>query len=363
MDAEITIVGGGVIGLAIAAQVSSNCREVYVLEKNERCGMGVSSRNSEVIHAGIYYPQGTLKAILCVEGRELLYGLCAQNNIPHKKTGKIIIAVKDDELAELETLHQTALGNSIPSVRMLTKEQVQRMEPNVRAVGGLHSPETGILNAHALMDYYAHTAQTNGAQISCGTEVTGIEPMAGGYLVKTTNQRGESFEFTTGRVINSAGLCSDTVAAMSGAEYKLHYCKGDYFGIADSRRGLVNHLIYPVPEKNHVGLGVHLTLGLDGHMKLGPDTKYIDRVEDFRIDAGKSERFYAGASKFLPFLTPADVTPEMAGIRPKLQGPDDNFKDFVIREDRPGFINLVGMESPGLTASPAIAKYVERMLK
>jgi len=363
MDAEITIVGGGVIGLAIAAQVSTKYPNVYLLEKNERYGMGVSSRNSEVIHAGIYYPTGTLKALLCVEGRELLYQLCAKNDIPHKKVGKIIIAAKDDELAELETLHKTAVRNGVHSMRMLTGDEVHRMEPNVRAVAGLHSPETGIISAHALMDYYAHTAETNGAQISCGTAVTGIEPVSGGYLVKTTNPRGEEFEFTTERVINSAGLESDTIAAMSGAEYQLHYCKGDYFGIADRCRGLVNHLIYPVPEKNHVGLGVHLTLGLDGHMKLGPDTQYIDRVEDYRIDGNKAERFHAGASKFLPFLTPSDVAPEMSGIRPKLQGPADSFKDFVIREDRPGFINLVGMESPGLTASLAIAKYVEGMLK
>lgn len=363
MDAEITIVGGGVIGLAIAARVSGKHQNVYVLEKNERYGMGISSRNSEVIHSGIYYPTGSLKAKLCVEGLEMLYALCAGNGIPHKKTGKIIIAAKDDELAELETLHKTAVRNGVHSMKMLTGEEVHRMEPNVRAVAGLHSPETGIISAHALMDYYANTAQSNGTQISCGTEVTGIESVSGGYLVKTTNQRGEEFEFTTERVINSAGLESDTIAAMSGAKYKLHYCKGDYFGIADSRRGLVNHLIYPVPEKNHVGLGVHLTLGLDGHMKLGPDTRYIDRIEDFRIDATKAERFYASASKFLPFLMPADVTPEMAGIRPKLQGPEDSFKDFVIREDCPGFINLVGMESPGLTASPAIAKYVEGMLK
>ncbi len=363
MDSEITIIGGGVIGLAIAAHVSATSRHVCLLEKNERCGTGISSRNSEVIHAGIYYPQGTLKATLCVEGRERLYALCAGNDIPHRKVGKIIIAVIDDEMEELEILHHTALCNGIPSVRMLTKEQVLRMEPNVRAVGGLLSPETGILSVHALMDFYAHRAEANGALISCGTEVTGIEPTAGGYLVRTTNLQGERFEFTTERIINSAGLCSDTIAAMSGAEYKLHYCKGDYFGIADSRRGLVNHLIYPVPEKNHVGLGVHLTLGLDGHMKLGPDTAYIDRTEDFRIDETKAVGFHAGASRFLPFLTSTDVTPEMSGIRPKLQGPGDCFRDFVIREDRPGFINLVGMESPGLTASPAIATYVEGMLR
>ena len=363
MDSEITIIGGGVIGLAIAAQVSTRSRHVCLLEKNERYGTGVSSRNSEVIHAGIYYPQGTLKATLCVEGRERLYALCAGRNIPHRKVGKIIIAVIDDEMAELETLHQNALRNGIPSVRMLTKEQVLSMEPDVRAVGGLLSPETGILSAHALMDSYAHQAASNGALISCGTEVTGIEPTAGGYLVRTTNLQGERFEFTTERVINSAGLCSDTIAAMSGAEYKLHYCKGDYFGIADAHRGRVRHLIYPVPEKNHVGLGVHLTLGLDGHMKLGPDTAYIGRTEDFRIDETKAERFHAGASRFLPFLASADVTPEMSGIRPKLQGPEDGFRDFVIREDRPGFINLVGMESPGLTASLAIATYVEGMLR
>lgn len=363
MDAGITIIGGGVIGLAIAARISRTRCDVYVLEKNKTCGMGISSRNSEVIHAGIYYPTGSLKARLCVEGRERLYRLCAENGIPHKKTGKIIIAAVPEETAELETLHQNALRNGIPSVRMLTREEVNRMEPNVRAVAGLFSPETGILNVHALMDFYAHTAQSNGTQICCGTDVTDIQPVSGGYRVFTTGPDGEPFEFTTERIINSAGLCSDTLAALSGAEYQLHYCKGDYFGIADRHRGRVSRLIYPIPEKNHVGLGVHLTLGLDGHMKLGPDTEYTGRVEDFRIDASKRDRFYAGASGFLPFLTPDDVAPELSGIRPKLQGPDDPFRDFVIREDRPGFINLVGMESPGLTSSPAIATYVEDLLK
>ena len=363
MDAEVTIVGGGVIGLAIAARISSRFPDTCILEKNEQYGMGISSRNSEVIHAGIYYPQNSLKAKLCVEGREMLYRICAENVIPHKKTGKIIIATVPEEIEELEILRQNALNNGIASVQMLTQEQVSRMEPDVQAVAGLFSPESGILNVHSLMDYYAQTARSNGAQICCCTEVSGIEPLSGGYRVMTIGPQGEPFEFTTERIINSAGLCSDTIAAMSGAKYKLHYCKGDYFGVADRHRNRISHLIYPVPEKNHVGLGVHLTLGLDGHMKLGPDTTYIDRVEDFRVDAAKRNRFYAGASRLLPFLTPDDISPEMSGIRPKLQGPADAFRDFIIREDRPGFINLVGMESPGLTASPAIANYVEDLLK
>jgi L-2-hydroxyglutarate oxidase LhgO len=362
MDADITIIGAGVIGLAIASELADSRSNVFILERNISHGRGISSRNSEVIHAGIYYPAGSLKATLCVEGRHLLYETCARNNVPHKKIGKLIIATSENELHDISQLRERALRNGVPSVSLVSERQIRKMEPNIRAVGGLHSPDTGIVSAHALMDYYLHKARAEGAEIVYGTEVTGIEQTIRGYRVATLNQEGDHFDFVTEIVINAAGLESDTIARMAGVDYQLHYCKGDYFSVNNVKKGIVGRLVYPVPEKNHIGLGVHLTLDLTGRMKLGPDATYVDRVEDYKVHADKADQFYESAVKFLPFLRREDIAPDMSGIRPKLQGSGEAFRDFVISEDLPGFINLVGIESPGLTAAPAIAAHVKKIL-
>lgn len=361
MDSDITIIGAGVIGLAIASELADSKLNIFVLEKNLSHGMGVSSRNSEVIHAGIYYPHGSLKAQLCVEGRQMLYEICLKNNIPHHKTGKLIIAKTQNEMGEVEQLFRNAVNNGAP-VSLIDRDQVNSMEPNIKADGALLSPETGIISAHDLMNYYAHNAKMKGAEIAYGTQVVGIEPLSNGYKLKTLNSDGEYFDFVSERVINSAGLYSDTIAKMVGKDYTLHYCRGDYFSIDNVKKGTVQRLVYPVPEKDHVGLGVHLTLDLNGRMKLGPDATYIDRVEDYRVDASKRDQFYEAAVRFLPFIKREDIVPDMSGIRPKLQGRGEGFRDFVIKEDLPGFINLVGIESPGLTAAPAVAKYVKKLL-
>jgi len=361
LDADITIIGAGVIGLAIASELADGKKAIYILEKNECHGRGISSRNSEVIHAGIYYPQGSLKARLCVEGRNLLYETCMKNNIPHKKLGKLIIATTENELDKIEQLIVNAKQNGVSSVSFLEQARIHQMEPNIKAIGGLYSPETGIVSVHDLMNYYLHKARTEAAEIVCGTEVVSIEQDRSGFRIGTVNSQGEPFAFTSERVVNASGLQSDIIARMIGKDYTLHYCKGDYFSIANVKSGIVKRLVYPVPEKNHVGLGVHLTLDLGGRMRLGPDATYIDRVEDYYVDAGKRDQFYESAVKFLPFIRREDIVPDMSGIRPKLQGKGDGFRDFVISEDLPGFINLVGIESPGLTAAPAIARYVKSL--
>lgn len=362
MDADLTIIGAGIIGLAIAAELADGKKSIYIIEKNSAHGRGVSSRNSEVIHAGIYYPPGSLKSRLCIEGRELLYETCGKNSIPCKKTGKLIIARTEAEKGELERLWENAVRSGVSGVSLLDEARIREMEPNIRAVHALHSKETGIISAHSIMDYYLHTASANGAELACSTEVIGISPSAEGYRVETRNSEGESFSFTTEKLVNAAGLYSDAVAAMTGKDYVHHYCKGDYFSINNVKKGVVQRLIYPVPEKNCVGLGVHLTLDLQGRMRLGPDAAYIDKTEYYRVDELKRDQFYASAVKFLPFISKEDIVPDMSGIRPKLQGKGDGFRDFVISEDLPGCINLVGMESPGLTAAPAIARYVKKML-
>jgi len=361
MDADITVIGAGVVGLAVAAELADGRNNLYIIEKNASHGRGISSRNSEVVHAGIYYPARSLKGRLCVEGRVLLYDLCRQHNIPHKKLGKLIIAITEHEMGQIQQLHERAIQNGVSSVSLLGQQQVLEMEPHIKAVGGLFSPETGIISAHGLMDYYLHTARSRGAEIVCGTEVISIEQVNGGFMLSTINSQGERFDFSSERVVNAAGLYSDVIARMIGKEYTHHYCKGDYFSIANVRSGIVSRLVYPVPEKDHVGLGVHLTLDLGGRMKLGPDATYIDRTEDYKVRAEKGDQFYESAVRFLPFIRREDVVPDMSGIRPKLQGPGEAFRDFVISEDLPGFINLIGIESPGLTAAPAIARYVKKM--
>jgi L-2-hydroxyglutarate oxidase LhgO len=360
--ADIVIIGAGVIGLAVAAEVARPGLNIYILEKNSAHGSGISSRNSEVIHGGMYYPEGSLKATLCVTGRHLLYEIAAKYAIPHRKTGKLIIATTNDETEEIERLHENAKNNSINSTELITARRVAQMEPNIRVYAALYSPQTGIISAHDLMNHFLVQAQNRKAVLVNHTKVVRIEQEVHGYKIFTQNSGGEAFEFSCTAIINAAGLESDTIAGLAGSSYQLHYCKGDYCSISGVKKGLVQRLIYPVPEKNQAGLGVHLTIDLDGRLKLGPDATYIPREENYQIAAEKASLFYRRAGKFLPFLKEENVSPDTAGIRPKLQGPEDTFRDFVIKEDLPGFINLVGIESPGLTASPAIARLVKKML-
>lgn len=361
-NADITIIGAGVIGLAIAAEIARPGLNIFILEKNPTHGGGISSRNSEVIHGGMYYPQGSLKAGFCVAGRRLLYEIAAGNNIPHRKTGKLIVALTPEETEEIERLHENAKRNGVDSTKLITAGEIAQMEPNIKACAALHSPETGIISAHDLMNYFLLQARRKKAQLVNNTKVVRIERQGRNYIIFTKNSQGDAFSFSTNIVINAAGLESDTIANMAGGDYQLHYCKGDYCSISGVKQGTVQRLIYPVPVKNHVGLGVHLTIDLSGRLKLGPDTAYIPRTENYAVASEKAALFYQSAGKFLPFLKEENVSPDMSGIRPKLQGPADSFRDFVIREDLPGFINLVGIESPGLTSSPAIARHVKKML-
>ncbi|MGB5218179.1 MAG: NAD(P)/FAD-dependent oxidoreductase [Smithella sp.] len=359
---DITIIGAGVIGLAIAAEIARPDLSILILEKNHTHGGGISSRNSEVIHGGMYYPQNSLKASLCVEGNRRLYEIAAKNQIPHKKTGKLIVAVNTTEDEALERLYANGRANGLTALEMITRKQALDREPHVDAHAALYSPDTGIISVHDLINYFLFTAQQNKTQIVWRTKVVGIEKESQYYRLVTQNSRGEVFELLSAVVINAAGLESDTIANMMEGNYQLHYCKGDYCSISGVKPGIVQRLIYPVPAKKQVGLGVHLTMDLNGRYKLGPDTTYIERKEDYNVPLEKAELFYQSASKFLPFLKKENIHPDMSGIRPKLQGPDDDFRDFVIKEEAPGFINLVGIESPGMTASPAIARSVRKML-
>jgi len=368
-SADITIIGAGVVGLAVAAQLASEDREVYVLEKNKTFGQETSSRHSGVIHSGIYYTEGSLKAEMCVAGNHILYELCERYGIGHTRLGKLIVAASDEETGELQTLLERGQRNDAEGLRLLSKREMRKLEPNVEGVAAILSPSTGIIDSHALMRYFIARAQGRGVQIAYQSEVIGIEKPAGEYKVTVEDATGKS-SFTTRILINCAGLYSDKVAELAGistakAGYKLHYCKGEYFSVGNGKNRLVKRLIYPVPPPALTGVGIHVTLDLEGKMRLGPSTYYVENL-DYAIDDRHKLLFYDSARRLLPFIEYDDLEPEMAGIRPKLQEPGGDIKDFVIRDEidkgLPGFINLIGIESPGLTASPAIAGYVASLI-
>ena len=368
--ADITIIGSGVVGLAIAARVASQGREVYVLEKNDTFGREISSRHSGVIHSGIYYPENSLKAKMCLAGNRILYELCERYDIGHRRLGKLIVATSDEEAGELQTLLEKGRRNGTQGLRILSKREIKELEPNIEGVAAILSPSTGIIDSHGLMQCFIAKAKEGGAQIAYQTKVVGIEKVADGYKVAVEDSAG-GFSFLTRILINCAGLHSDKVAELAGidivkAGYKLYYCKGEYFSIKSSRRGLVKRLIYPVPPPEITGVGIHITHDLEGRIRLGPGIQYVDNI-DYAVDNQHKQLFYDSVRRFLPWIEYDDLEPEMAGIRPKLQEPGGDFKDFVIREENdkglPGLVNLIGIESPGLTASPAIAEYVSSLIE
>jgi L-2-hydroxyglutarate oxidase LhgO len=364
---DVTVVGAGVVGLAVAAHLASR-GDVVLLERGERHGLETSSRNSEVIHSGIYYPKDSLKARLCVRGNRLLYELCERQGIPCRRTTKLVTATEPAETASLEALLARGLANGVPLER-LSGAQARALEPRIRSEGALLSPTTGIISAHALMDFYLQEARSRGAVVRFRSELRGIELRGDGYAL--TVGSGESHEtFTSEVVVNAAGLDSDRVAEMAGidtaaAGYRLHFCKGSYFAVRSGLSGLLSRLVYPVPSE--VSLGVHAVIDLGGRLRFGPDVEYLPgRTQDYAVDPGRREAFGRGVRRLVPEIRDEDLSPDLAGIRPKLQGPGEAFRDFVICHETarglPGFVNLVGIDSPGLTSAPAIAEEVGRLL-
>jgi L-2-hydroxyglutarate oxidase LhgO len=367
-DVSMTVVGAGAVGLAVAARLVARHPDLVILERRERPGQETSSRNSEVVHAGLYYPPGTLKALLCVEGNRRIYELGEKSGVPCRRITKIIVAVAEEETAHLERLLKQGEANGV-RLQMLTAAECQALEPNVPAVAGLLSPDTGIVSAHGLMDFFLHEARSGGATVQLCTELITLDRHAAGYelMVKT----GPTIEsFTSERVVNAAGLESDTVAGLAGidldaAGYRLHYWKGSYFAVASAKAKLVSRLVYPVP--NALSLGTHAVLGLDGRVRFGPDAEHVpDRALDYRVDESKRAAFGESVRRLVPSITDDDLSPDLAGIRAKLQGPGEGFRDFVVAEESarglPGLVNLIGIDSPGLTSAPAIADKVADLL-
>jgi L-2-hydroxyglutarate oxidase LhgO len=370
MDADITIIGAGVVGLAIAENVSKTHNNVFLIEKHTSFGQETSSRNSEVIHAGIYYTKDSLKARLCVEGKWMIYDYCKKYDIPFNNCGKLIVATSEEEISVIEGIRLTALKNGVDDLSFLEREQISELEPNIFALKALFSPSTGIVDSHSLMKQYETNSYNNGCQIVYGSEVTGISQIENGYKIDLSDADKKNYSFTTRIIINSAGLTSDKVSEMVGIKddsLKILFCKGEYFRINPPKNRLINRLVYPVPDQNMEGIGIHVTIDMGGGVKLGPDVKYLEsNIYDYKVTASKQEAFYKSVKKFLPFLEFDDIAPEMAGIRPKIQKPGEPLRDFYIIEETsrgyPGFINLIGMESPGLTSSIAIAKYVNGLI-
>ena len=368
---DIAIIGGGVIGLAVAASMAQEDRNIFIFEKNMSFGQETSSRNSEVIHSGIYYPEHSVKTLTCIKGNRMLYEICSRNNILCNKTGKLIVARDGSELDALEELFVQGEKNGLEGLRMLNAREVNEFEDNITTSGAIYLPMTGIIDSHSLMEYFLEKAKSRGADIVYNSEIVSIEKIRDGYRLEVSGSGGDSYSFTAGIVINCAGLNSDTVSRLAGInndEYTLHYCKGDYFRVGNKKNLLVKHLIYPVVKPDDTSLGIHVTPDLAGEIRLGPDAEYLDsRDTDYNVDPDKKEYFYESVKPFLPFLDRDDLSADTSGIRPKLQGPDDGFRDFVIRHEigagLEGFINLIGIESPGLTASPVIAEMVREMAK
>ena len=361
---DVTIIGAGVVGLAIADAVAAKNRQVVVLEKNDFFGQETSSRNSEVIHAGIYYPKEFLKSRLCLQGNRLLYAWCEKHSVPHRRTGKLIVATKEEECADLERIKITAEDNGVEKLEHLGQVQLKSKEPEVNALAALFSPSTGIIDAHRLMQTLLMSAEGKDAIITYRSEVTAIHFDGSTWDLDIND--GE-YRISTKTLVNSAGLHADRIAALAGididaAGYRLKPCKGNYFTTTPAPK--INHLIYLVPMKNNVGLGIHATLDLSGRVRFGPDNRYMsdDQPLDYAVDEALKPAFYESIHRYLPSVSIDALNPDMSGIRPKIQGPGDPAMDFIIRKegDRglPGLINLIGVESPGLTACLAIGEYV-----
>lgn len=365
IHADSIVIGAGVVGLAIAARLAGR-REVIVLEDHGQFGQETSSRNSEVIHSGIHYPARSLKTSLCLRGKELLYEFCAAALVPVRQSGKFVIAVTKDELATLDKIEKHANEISVPCTR-LTAKTISDEEPAVTSVGGLFFPESGIVDSHAFMAALERKAIAAGASFAYRHRVTRLERVPEGWHVEWESPDGQG-SARASHVVNAAGLAAAELSnqVLATSRYEHRYCRGRYFGLSSKFAHRFRHLIYPVPQKD--GLGVHVTLDLAGQARLGPDvdwcanTRYADRATLYECDWEKLlPGFFGVARRYLPELTPEDLSPGLVGIRPKLFLSGQPHPDFLIENDR-GYIHCLGIESPGLTAALAIAERVEEIL-
>ena len=360
---EGVVIGAGVVGLAVARALALQGREVMVLEAADAIGTGTSSRNSEVIHAGIYYPQGSLKALLCVQGRAMLYDYCAARGVGHSRCGKLLVATSDEQVAQLQGIIKKAAANGVHDLVLISREQAQAMEPALQCVAAVHSPSTGIVDSHALMLAFQGDLENAGGLVVLNSPLAHAHCLPGAITLVAN----DGTELQARWVVNSAGLQAQALALRfaglpAQAVPPSYFAKGNYFTLAG--RSPFSRLIYPVPEA--AGLGVHLTIDLGGQAKFGPDVQWVESSDDLVVDPARGDAFYAEVRKYWPDLKDGALLPGYAGMRPKIQAPDEPAKDFLIQGPAAhgvaGLVNLFGIESPGLTSSLAIGGLVSRIL-
>jgi glycerol-3-phosphate dehydrogenase len=357
---DVLVIGAGVIGCAIARELAKFKIETVILEKETDVGSGVSKGNSGVLHTGLYYPRGSLKAKLCVEGRLMFPELAKQLDVPYKLCGKHVIARTEEELEDLDALKAVGEGNGVRRLNIISGGELKKREPNLDALYALYSPVAGIVSPYLFTIALAENALNNGVKVHVNTEVSAIKRVNSGYKVITNKG-----VFHADIVVNSAGLFADKISAMIGIDnYKLYPCRGEYLILDKNCRDLINSMVYPVPPKIAGVLGVHLTPTLDGNILIGPSEEFITEREDTRTTKEKFRQLIEGAKSLLPCIPLNQVIYGFSAVRSKITSPEEKgSRDFVIKEDVEDFINLIGMESPGLTSSPAIAKLVVRMVK
>ncbi len=354
---DCAVIGAGVVGLSVARALAARGREVLILEAATAFGTGISARNSEVIHAGIYYPENSLKARLCVRGRQLLYAYCEERVIPHRRCGKLIVATNDRQTAGLERLAAQGRANGVNDLRWLEAQDAKALEPALQCTAALLSPSTGIVDSHALMLSLLGDAERDGATLALKTPVLAGDCQMNGIVLQTPEMSLEA-----ACVVNCGGLGAQPLARkLDGLPQEsvppLHFAKGNYFSLQG--RSPFSHLIYPAPEAH--GLGVHLTLDLAGQARFGPDVEWI-REENYEVAPQRADNFYGAIRNYWPDLPDGSLQPAYAGIRPKPHAPDEPGRDFIIAGPEthgiPNLINLFGIESPGLTSSLALAELV-----
>src|SRR4051812_25966841 len=355
-EIDVAVIGAGVTGLASARAIAATGATVCVLERHPRPGMDTSTHNSGVIHAGIYYPAGSLKGRLCVEGRGLMYEFCARHGVPHVRSGKLIVAHEAHEVPELEALQRRGRGNDVADLEIVDRAFIHAREPAVNARFALWSPDSGIVNAEEFVKALLRTGAEAGVMFLPGTTLVGADPHAGGILLTTERET-----ILARTVVNAAGLYADEVSRMLGGEtFTIYPCRGEYAEFTPAKRALVNGLVYPLPHGSGHGLGVHLVRTTGGQVWLGPTIRYQERKDDYENDREPLEMFAESARRLLDGVTIDDLRLSGSGIRAKLHPPSESFADFLIRRDRvnPAVVQASGMDSPGLTSSLAVGNLV-----